>query len=425
MVYDGKTYRNLQDQVAYLTSMYKALGERIEEVAAQIPSKMIVEELPEEGDPLITYYVGPKGTEPNQYYEVWVWVQEEPDGPFVWRELEDTDQVDLSGYLPIQNGVTTQDQAYVKRTDGTQTMIGIDTQPSASSLVQRWGNGQVKLPNQTSTPPTDDDFAIAKRYADGHYVTKQTKIGNDKLYMVNGSDGSQAMTNYDTLALAGFAVRRAADGQIILPNQGTYTPTEDQAISPRYANHHYLAKQMGATTSKQVYTKEADGSQSMTNLRELSSPGAIPQRDSYGQIYLPDQSVYTPSDDQAVSKRYVNAAVGQLLYLHDIVLAYDIDGTNSLFIRCFLINGSATALTSLTRGNFARLTIGAGGIGTGASNMVTPCAITKLPESFRFDNLSDAYDGFMYQYFSDGSLVSASVENGANTLTVTDSVTTW
>ena len=137
MQYDGKTYRNLQEQVAYLTAKWQQLADEIDAVRAQIPSKMIVEELPEEGDPLITYYVGPKGTEPNLYYEVWVWVQEEPDGPFVWRELEDTDQVDLSGYLPIQDGVTTRAQVYSKNADGTQAMLDVASGKEAATLAWR------------------------------------------------------------------------------------------------------------------------------------------------------------------------------------------------------------------------------------------------------------------------------------------------
>ena len=71
MEINGKTYRNLESQVGYLTEVAEQLDAKITEVAAQIPSKMIVEELPETGDPLITYYVGPRGTDPNYYYALY------------------------------------------------------------------------------------------------------------------------------------------------------------------------------------------------------------------------------------------------------------------------------------------------------------------------------------------------------------------
>lgn len=414
MEYDGKTYRNLQEQVAYLTAKWQQLADEIDEVRAQIPSKMIVEELPEEGDPLITYYVGPKGTAPNQYYEVWIWVQEEEDGPFVWRELEDTDQVDLSGYLPIQNGVTTYAQVYGKATDGTQTMFNMTTGVEGNTVARRTSSGLLRCANAQSS-----EDAVNQGYADGRYLAKQTGTTTSAQLYRKNADGTQSMQNMSIAATGNTVVQRDGEGRV-----GCAEPTTDgHAVNKGYADSTYLAKQTGTTTNPQVYIKNADGTQTMETLADYSLvASSVVRRTGASQIRVPT----TPTNDNdATSKKYVDDAVGQLLYLHDIVLAYDIDGTNSLFIRCFLISGSATALTALSRETFARLTIGAGGIGTGASNVVTPCAITKLPESFRFDALDEAYDGFLYQYFSGGSLVSASVESGANTLTVTDSVTTW
>lgn len=408
MVYDGKTYRNLQDQVAYLTSMYKALGERIEEVAAQIPSKMIVEELPEEGDPLITYYVGPKGTEPNLYYEVWVWVQEEEDGPFVWRELEDTDQVDLSGYLPIQDGVTALPQVYGKTEAGDQAMLNVDIADTALTILIRDANGRTKV----AAPSTDGD-AANKKYCDDGFVAKQTGVTTNPQAYVKNPDGTQSLKTVSNY-WAGSAIP-------MWDNNGRLycgSPNDDnQTVNRGYTNDHYLAKQTGVSTYLQVYAKSGDGSQVMRNAGyDLLSYG-IPLRDADGNLRVPP----TPSENtQAASKQYVDAAVGQLLYLHDIEIIVTVDATNKLYIKAYLINGSSTAISSIDTATFKRMDVQYGCFGADVSTGA-PCAVTKKPDSFVYGDFDEPRPSYLYQYISGGSLVSGETDNSM-TVTFTDTV---
>lgn len=416
MNYDGKTYRNLEGQVAYLTEVAEALDERITEVAAQIPSKMIVEELPEEGDPLITYYVGPKGTAPNYYYEVWVWVQEEPDGPFVWRELEDTDQVDLSGYLQKVETATTYPQIYAKATDGSQTMVNAANSVLAYSAVLRDANGQLTVPDT----PTANGHATSKKYVDDNFVAQVKTQGGyaRRIYAVlNDGDGVvQTTLNVSSSPDTSVVVYRATNGQLSLPDQSQSAPSTDQAISKRFGDSTYLAKQTGTSTNGQLYAKTNGGSQAMVDVGSSVIGNMVVARNGNGQILVPT----TPTDNShAASKKYVDDAVGQLLYLHEIDLVYTIDASTSLGVKCHLISDDSTAITTLDRTTFRLVNVAYGALNPDLSSTVA-CAVTKFADGFRQNEFEEAYPGFLYQYYSGGVLTSGNTFG--LTPTVTDAV---
>ena len=412
MQYDGKTYRNLQEQVAYLTAKWQQLADEIEEVRAQIPSKMIVEELPEEGDPLITYYVGPKGTEPNLYYEVWVWVQEEPDGPFVWRELEDTDQVDLSGYLEKDTTASTYPKVYVKWGDGTQGLENLTQDNTFNAVVRRKADGRITVPS-----PAADGDCTNKKYVDDGFVAKRTGTSAQPEVYVKGTDGTQSSIAASVNSEALTIVRRTSTNQVRVA--GTPDGNGD-ATSKQYVDTNFLAKQTAATTYSQVYTKSAGGVQGMTSIAQGSVDGFIPVRTTGGNIIVPA----TPTDNNhAASKAYVDAAVGQLLYLHDIEIIVTVDATNKLYIKAYLINGSSTAITAIDRAIFKRMDVQYGAFGPNIAN-VTTCAVTKCPDALRQDEFDEPYPAYLYQYMSGGSLVSGATTY-AMSVTVTDSVITF
>lgn len=413
MNYDGKTYRNLEGQVAYLTEVAEALDERITEVAANIPSKMIVEELPEEGDPNITYYVGPKGTAPNYYYEVWVWVQEEPDGPFVWRELEDTDQVDLSGYLPKVETTTTRAQAYVKTTSGGQAMVDIAPTTTPLSIVTRDANAQINVPNT----PTDNAHATSKKYVDDNFVAKDTSTTPYSKAYVKKTDGTQDTLSMSSTPNAGFIVQYNIGGTLRCKDP---TGAGEEVVNLSYANDHYLTKNTATSSYFQAYCKNTDGSQAMCNANVGVLGGAIPLRRNNGHLAVP---LLPLEAGDAASKDYVDAAVGQLLYLHDIELIITVDATNKLYVKAYLVNGSSTAITEFNRILYKRIDVQWGAFGTNMAN-VEPVAVTKLPNSFRQDEFDEPFVGFLYQYISGGNLISGKTDGNMST-TITDTVVSW
>lgn len=417
MNYDGKTYRNLEGQVKYLTEVAEALDNRITEVAANIPSKMIVEELPEEGDPNITYYVGPKGTAPNYYYEVWVWVQEVEDGPFVWRELEDTDQVDLSGYLPKVTGDTTYAQVYVKNADGTQGMVdAVNDNYTANSIARRDSGGRIKAAN-----PVSWNDVVIKDYAENNFVAKSTSTTTyDRLYGVY-ANGTQTMFNVSEGANAYTIAMRDSAGKLL-----TKDPVNSSdAVNKSYGDSTYLAKVTGASTYQQVYGKYTDGGQLMMNAAVGQVGNALVQRNASGQIYVPA----TPTEyDHAASKQYVDASVGQLIYKHQITLTFTV--SSKLFqLDIVVLNGTSTAYTS-TDGKQMLANLKSSSYSISTSSYVDNkfWSVVVCPSDKYIHD--DTGVGFLLEAGSDGTTIYVDgIDPNYNAnitgVTISDVVTTW
>lgn len=415
MNYDGKTYRNLEGQVKYLTEVAEALDERITEVAANIPSKMIVEELPEEGDPNITYYVGPKGTEPNLYYEVWVWVQEEPDGPFVWRELEDTDQVDLSGYLPKVETVTTNPQVYVKNADGTQGMFNIVKDGyDANSIARRTGGGQV-----VCNAPEGNNDAVNLNYANNNFVAQDKSTTPYAKAYIKKADGTQDAISMASTPNQGFIVQYNTSGTLRCKDP---LGNGEDVVNLSYANDHYLAKQTGTSSYAKCYAKATDGSQTMITIQNGAGAGTIPIRDGSGQLTVPA----TPTDNtNAASKQYVDAAVGQLIYHHDMVIQYTLTGdTDYVKIAAHSDNNTSTAFISIDWHNMPLIMPDYAMYHHNSNDYLA--SVTKLPYGLHQDEFSEPRDGFLLTYWDGSALQNVRVNSSIfNTPTVTDVVTTW
>lgn len=417
MTYDGKTYRNLEGQVKYLGEVAEALDNRITEVAANIPSKMVVEELPEEGDPKITYYVGPKGTEPNLYYEVWVWVQEEEDGPFVWRELEDTDQVDLSGYLQKDETPASpyNRKVYGVNDSGEQIMITVSGASTAGNIPVYVGTGQLNV-----VAPTLDTQATNKKYVDDGFVAKDTSVTSYQKVYAKTAGGEQTMLSVSTGAVAGNIVQRDSSGDIQLRSDfGVTPPGDNDAISKKYATDNFLPKTT-TTGNLRLYGISTDGTQLIFNVAAQPYAYYVAYRGANGQLSLPNQLDYTPSDDQAVSKRYVNALVGQLLYLHEIKLTYSlVDGSNDLEVLAYLINDDSTAITTLSQDDYKRMSIEYGKFGS------TSVSVLKYPEYWHQEFDEPQNNKVMYQYLSGASVVAGAADSNTYTMTVTDVVVSF
>lgn len=419
MNYDGKTYRNLEGQVKYLTEVAEALDNRITEVAANIPSKMIVEELPEEGDPNITYYVGPMGTEPNLYYEVWVWVQEEAEGPFVWRELEDTDQVDLSGYLPIQDGVTTNPQAYIKNADGTQGMMEVVKDGyNANSLVRRTGGGQV-----VCYAPQGNNDAVNLSYANSNFVAKRTDVTTNYYAYCKAADGSQTTLEITGGGGAGKLALYVGNGNL---NVGT--PTADiQATNKKYVDDNFVGKVSTVTTYRQVYAKNPDGTQYMQVVNGKDFDAGVDRIACFGTDGR--LRVGTPVNDKdAATKKYVDDAVGQLIYKHSITLNFTVN-SKSFSLDIVVLNGTSTAYTSTDgRQILAFLKGGAYSISTESYAESRFWSVVICPSDKYIHD--DTGIGFLLTAGSDGSTIyvdgiDPNYNSNITGVTISDVVTTW
>lgn len=86
---DGKTARNIQDQVKFLTEKLKDLYAAFNQ--SGLKKIEIVEELPEVGKPNVLYLLPITTPDDNNYYEEYLWLDDQ------W-EMIGTTQIDLSNY---------------------------------------------------------------------------------------------------------------------------------------------------------------------------------------------------------------------------------------------------------------------------------------------------------------------------------------
>ena len=253
---DGKVYRNLEGQVAYLTQFLetnalanemgiKVLG-RVD-TAADLPANDPDDPF-EYGD---AYMVGEEGHTP---YRMYIWSRDAGDGNPGWFDIgyfptapdefsivevngEPVHVFDADTKLDKATSSTNVGQAYIKNADGTQGMLNMNTDIMAGAIALRLASGGLKVP----LIPVADSDATSKKYSDDTFLAKQTGVTSyPQLYGKYG-DGSQAMIPTTTNAVAGTVVQRQSNGQITLPNQNDYAPSDDQAISKRYADAHYAS----------------------------------------------------------------------------------------------------------------------------------------------------------------------------------------
>ena len=94
---DGKIARNIQEQVAFLTEKLKDLYAAFNQ--SGLKKIVIVEELPETGDPNILYLLAMEDPEENNYYDEYLWLDDQ------W-ELIGSTQIDLSDYCTLSTDQT-------------------------------------------------------------------------------------------------------------------------------------------------------------------------------------------------------------------------------------------------------------------------------------------------------------------------------
>lgn len=415
MEINGKIYRNLEGQVGYLTDKYGDLQDQIDDIRAHLTHYVIVETLPTEDiDTSAVYLVGPKGTAPDTYYEEWVYV-ETSSSTWSWEKLGDTASVDLSGYLEKVTTVTTERQVYAKAADGTQTMIDTAQSVVGGAIPIRSSAGHILVP----TTPNNDSYATSKKYVDDTFVPKDTTVTTYAKAYIKKGDGSQ-----DTLSMAntpnqGFIVQYNTSGTLRCKDP---IGNGEDAVNLSYANSNYVAKQTGTTSFRQAYAKATDGSQYMQVINGKDMDAGVDRVACYGTDGRLRVGEPVNAKD-AATKGYVDAAVGQLLYLHDINLVISVDATNKLFVKAYLVSSTSTAYTSFDRQLYRRIDVQWGAFGVDLPNAVA-VAVTKLPDGFRQDEFDEPFIGFLYQYLSGGNLVSAYADSNMS-VTITDTVTSF
>ncbi len=237
--------------------------------------------------------------------------------------------------------------AAYRGSDGKTVQSSVEYSKKARSdaLVQRANNGNINLPNQTMEKPGENQ-AISKQYADDTYISKGRSGVLHGNLTVGGNltvSGTTTIIDSNTLRVKDKLI------EVALGNTKALT-TPAGLVAPRYDGTNSGALVFDHTGTAYVgdvsLNSNGDISVSTSNLQPLAtrnlksvdhnklvkwnesdktlvaaaaySPNAtgsyIAQRTLTGQLAAPNQSTYKPSDDQYVSKRYVDSKLGSGSY---------------------------------------------------------------------------------------------------------------
>ena len=217
----------------------------------------------------------------------------EADANSKFLEIKNADHTALTGKLDKKTGTTTYPQAYIKNTNGQQTMFSITPSSIASTIMIRDANGNANIAN-----PTADSHVANKSYvdiADAKKVDKKTTTG----YYAYTHDGTtQGELKISQSNDASTLVQRDSSGRIyaVYPTATQHCATKgyvDDNI-PHLYMHTIYDSQYGTRASNFVftfysirntqYTTTTDLYNAETNLRDkwIVASGAVNEE---GQEY--------------------------------------------------------------------------------------------------------------------------------------------
>ena len=156
---------------------------------------------------------------------------------------------------------------------GEQGLQGPQGTPGQSVEIVGIVSTNMQLPLPTTVPRT------------AAYLVGST--GNYSLYVITGTDSNLAWDN-----LGPF-------------NTGTQVTVNGNPVSVLNADEYF---KIPNTNKGVLYGKDGDGNLTTVKYSGVTS-WAIPQRVANGQLELPNQYSYQPTDNQAVSKLWVNDAL--------------------------------------------------------------------------------------------------------------------
>lgn len=189
---NGKTARNIQEQVKFLTEKLKDLYSRVNELEIHIE---VVDELPETGVEGTIYLLPASDPEEGNYYEEYIWLDD------AW-ELIGTTQVDLSQY-------------YTK-TEADQKFVDFETEQTIPS-IKKFENGiEFDLPGTSG----NSKWRIKEnQYGEFTFERKYNGIWSDVIHFNAGS-----IYSYGSPSL-GTATRHYVEGFInkITDTNGSYS----------------------------------------------------------------------------------------------------------------------------------------------------------------------------------------------------------
>lgn len=178
-------------------------------------------------------------------------------------------------------------------------------QPLATRNLSSANDGQLVKWDETNKTLVASTESLSDK------LDKLTPTNTSMLYGIT-PEGQNIGFSTGTDNIDEYAIpQRTVNGQIAMPNQVTYAPTDDQAISKRFADNNYEKLRTPLFTGEFLYeiSKSTTGTiqRSLHGYGVTAKPSSIVKRTTKGQIELPDQTASAPTDDQAISKGYADA----------------------------------------------------------------------------------------------------------------------
>ena len=283
------------------------------------------------------------------------------------------------------------------------------------TILFRDANGRTKV-----AAPSADGDAANKKYCDDGFVAKQTGTTTYDQVYVKKADGTQGMIFVSGANVANQIPMYVGQGQL---NTGSPT-NEFQAVNRGYADTTYVTKDNGTSSYYHIYCKNPDGTQGVINGHTNPLANAVPIYRTGGTL-----RVGTPSNDaDATTKKYVDDAVGQLIYTHSITLGFTVNA-RSFILNISLLNDDDTAYTSVSGTNLLNY------IQNGAYSIITNSYVNSsfwsvmVCPSDKYIH-SDTGIGFILTAGADGSTIyvdgiDPSYNTDITSVTISDVVTTW
>ena len=168
-------------------------------------------------------------------------------------EIKNADHAALAGKLDKKTGNTTYPQAYIKNTNGQQTMFSITPSSVASTIMIRDANGNANI-----ATPTADAHIANKSYVDAGDAKKLDKKETTGYYAYTHDGSTQAELKISQSNDASTLVQRDSSGRIsaVYPTATQHCATKgyvDDNI-PHLYMHTIYDSQYGTRASNFVFT---------------------------------------------------------------------------------------------------------------------------------------------------------------------------
>ena len=310
-------------------------------------------------------------------------------------EIKNADHDALANKLDKKTDTSTYPQAYIKNTNGQQTMFSITPAAQASTIISRDGNGCASVGSPTAATHIANKDYVDTAFA-GKLNKQTTASGTVQLYGVNGTSQSMYTVSGHN-AEASTVVMRSIDGSAVF-NQGKALKSAVilNTIEPVIITPNPSTATTGTITAEQLKRLQ------QTSLSSVNTkPGIFMNNEYYAPMDKEHRSgylgyTYFGYENNKFTAKYISIKISTqkwTLYTNDMQpLLYS--GVNIKTINGESILGSGNIQIQGGGSN-----IPAVGIANGSSGDIT--------DDYSFKVLEDAYNNrkfsLLYQEIATGS----------------------